>query len=479
MKKKSAICVGTLAVLAAVGLFMNNPFFAEDVAEKERLVDLYLTATVYDTYGEKIYIGSNDNIQLFNEENIIPFTLDNGSISASVALYEYDEPSEYSEKNIIVDSSIHSVTINNDTAFLDIEPWMFEATKDSESLNVEMTDYILNIEGYDGCVVEWNITKELEQEFVDENGNVTSLNVTMGDLYEKEPYEMCYGDASIIRYTAPCNNRGADAYEDEDGYYIQFNMDEDNAFSIAKGTVIDVDDVDKTVAVKYNDGIFIVYGNVSPAVRENDELRRGDLIGYVSNKNLTLRTYDNGNVVTSEWLYDDFERPLEGPNCPRIYQAGQEWSSRVYGHNTIGGGGCGPTSIAMAASGILGRVYTPEDIVDIIEDYDAPGIWYYVKGEGSSYMIFPRVCSVLGLETEYIDTSESAIREQLEDGKMVIVSIAAGRYYHGDGHFILIRGLDSQGNFLINDSSTAFDLNTGYEYSDIRPIKSARTIYKP
>lgn len=449
-----------------------------DAAEGNRLVDIYLHASVYDRDGEQVMLSKDDKIEIIGDGKEIPFSIDNGSITATLPLYEKDNSKKegITEKYIKTDSSIHSSCIKDGNIQINIKDWMFKASKDGEDLMLDMPDYSLNIEGHDGEIVRWNFNKEIDQSYSNDK-NTTYILATMGELYEKSPYEVLYGDSYISDYTYPCDNTGGYVREDENGYFIEFNNGRSDVYSIADGTVMDVDDVSNEISIRYNDGIFAVFGNVIPAVEEGDTVMMEEAIG-ISEESLTLRMCDNGRWSAPEWLYDGFERPEEGPSCPRIYQSGESWSKRTYGYNTIGGGGCGPTSIAMAASGLLGKTYTPDEIVDIIENYAAPGIWYYSKGEGSTYEIFPRVCGVLGLNTEDIGTSESDICAELENGKMVIASISSGRYYHGDGHFILIRGLDSDGNFLINDSSHSFELNEGYSYDDLKPLKSARTIYK-
>jgi hypothetical protein len=264
----------------------------------------------------------------------------------------------------------------------------------------------------------------------------------------------------------------------DDSSYLKYTLEDSNeVYSIATGEVIATNDVENYIIIQYNDGIFIKYQNVIPVVFDS-KIKRGELIGYCNKDTLELHTCDNGKWIASEWLYDGYERPEEGMNMPRMYQAGQEWSDIQYGTSTIGKGGCGPSAFAMAISGIKGKVYTPEDIVNIIKSMGS-GNWYYQRGIGSNYTIFPKLADYFDINIDdSIGTSEAALKQCLNEGKVVIISIYSGKVYKGDGHFIVLRGLTEDGKFLINDSSTSFDLNTGYDYSDLTPIRSARAIWE-
>lgn len=468
--KTKAIFKAALISLGISFLLKPNMVFA---ADNEKLVDVYLQAVVYDENNDKIFIKSNDAIFISSSDGKnIDFTLENGEIKAMLPLYELDN--DCTEKKVRIDNNIHTALIQNGDIEINPDSWMFKAKYDGEPTDVFMDSYTIEIP-YEGTV-EWTLSRDIEQSYEVDDKTI-KINVAGKDLYSGVEYEPTYGDSSIVRYEQPCNYRNANSESDDRGYYTIFKTESPEISSLAKGEVISVDDVGNAVAIKHNDGLLAVYENITPCVSVGYEVKKGELIGNALNNDFVLRVCDNGTWMASEWLYDRFERPEEGINMPRMYQTDSEWGNRTYGYSTIAGGGCGPSAMAMAASALTGKVYTPEDIVTIIESC-GESIWYYVAGVGSTYTIFPKVCEKLGLQCEAtIDASEESLRSYLEDGKIVIISIAAGRYYHGDGHFIVLRGLSENGKFLINDSASVFDLNSEYDYSDFTPINSARAIW--
>lgn len=496
MKKNNRIII-TVLITVFIGIItviplLKNSLNAESV-QKQELININLNASVFDENGNKIYLNESDNIIIVKEEDIIQenndfklrdsasnlsYVVNNGDILVEIPLYDYSINEGDINKNISIDNSIHNTLIKN-AAFINTKEAskFITATYTKESTNkldVELDNYYIFLNNRN-CTLSWNISKELEQTFTTDTYNL-NLTVTNSSNYSNNEIQYIYGDSTINSFDVPCSYRDVTIENNESGEQLNFELESKDIYSIADGEIIDINDVENYVLVKYNEGLLMKYQDV---VSSNmSYVEKGELIGYALNDNFRLITIDNGEFIASEWLYDGFERPLEGPNVPRMYQMDERWYDIPYGTNTIGGGGCGPTSFAMTVSALTGKVYTPDEIVDTIKSL-GNGTWYYEKGVGSCYSIFGELCDYYGLGLdENFQISEDAVREKLNEGKIVIISVSRGNIYTGDGHFIVIRGLTDDGKFLINDSAHYFDLNTGYEWDDIRPVNSARAIYK-
>ena len=122
------------------------------------------------------------------------------------------------------------------------------------------------------------------------------------------------------------------------------------------------------------------------------------------------------------------------------YQKDGRWSMKTYNGYPMFGYGCGPTCIAMAASGILGRRIYPGEVADWL---------YYNTDEFCSYVYG---CSGLGIEyaaqhygINYRGlSSKEEIIQSLSQGQIVIASIYAWTT-HGTimSHVVVLSGCNS------------------------------------
>lgn len=460
-------------------------------SEEALMPNIHLTISAFDENMERIYL-SKDNAVTIKSEKGEPadFSIENGSIKASIPI----SAAGGEDITVVLDNSTHQVHYK-DGAIVQASSVKSELIIDGDSMidGVKMENYKISIGSPQISTLTWMVSRDVEQAITcgDVTTNVSISSARFSSTEDIDSIsEMLTGDTGIEEFVQPCTYENASEWNDGRPY-IEFEVSDDSTLmSIADGEVIGVDDVKGLIAVKYADGLSVVYEHVIPSVATGDMVDMEQPIGII-NGNLIIRTCDNGEWLPANWLLQNmrvsftgdaetrFYWPTKGINMPRMYQSDSEWGQRTYGHNTIAGGGCGPSSMAMAVSALTGDIYTPPDIVDIIEQAKpGSGIWYYVKGEGSTYGIFPCVAEKVGLEIDdAIYTSEESLKSYLEDGKIVIISVGAGRIYKGSGHFIVLRGLDENGDFLINDSSSCFELDEGYSYRDILPIKSARAIY--
>lgn len=135
---------------------------------------------------------------------------------------------------------------------------------------------------------------------------------------------------------------------------------------------------------------------------------------------------------------------------PLYLQNDEEWKNVRYGnvylgdgrYATIGSHGCGPTCLAMVASYLLDKEYTP---VDAAEEF---GI--YNTAEGSYWILFEDSAKTLEIELQERTYRREVVMEALANGQ-VVVSLQSTGLFTGGGHFIVLVGLTEDGNILVND----------------------------
>lgn len=134
--------------------------------------------------------------------------------------------------------------------------------------------------------------------------------------------------------------------------------------------------------------------------------------------------------------------PANGMQIPLYIQT--EYSHIPYGTGSIADCGCAPTSFAMVASYLTGSTITPIDAVAWC------GNAYYMPRVGTYWSYFAAAASHFGCGSVTQTTDANAVLQALSEGRPVISSQSPGLFTSG-GHFIVLRGLTSDGKVLVND----------------------------
>ena len=127
-----------------------------------------------------------------------------------------------------------------------------------------------------------------------------------------------------------------------------------------------------------------------------------------------------------------------------------KWKDKPYSSSTIGVSGCGPSAMAMVVTALTGKKITPVDTADY-----AASKGQYVKGAGSKWTISPVLAEHWGLNAKQIKPSVPVITKTLQSGGLVITAGQGSEPFTSGGHFIVIRGVTSDGKFMIGDSGHA------------------------
>ena len=122
---------------------------------------------------------------------------------------------------------------------------------------------------------------------------------------------------------------------------------------------------------------------------------------------------------------------------------------------TMGEIGCGPFSFAMMANMITSKEITPDEVTRVAIETNSIGI------EGSYGAVLTKnLAEHYGFEWEKIDNSSNKatiddITKHLKNGWMIVTGGAGSVPYTSGGHYIGIRGIESDGKWLIADPGHA------------------------
>lgn len=160
----------------------------------------------------------------------------------------------------------------------------------------------------------------------------------------------------------------------------------------------------------------------------------------------------------------DISSDLKKGKIPTFRQWDERWGYDRYGDGIIAVTGCGPTSLSMVAAGLTGnKSYTP---LSIAKFADKNG--YYVNGSGSSWKLMSEGAAKLGLSAAELPLNENRMKKELKSGHPIICSMHPGDFTTS-GHFIVLAGVASNGEFIVHDPNSIARSNKTWSYSKLSP----------
>lgn len=163
----------------------------------------------------------------------------------------------------------------------------------------------------------------------------------------------------------------------------------------------------------------------------------------------------------------DLSAEAEQDGIPLFMQWDERWGYKKYGSNMIALTGCGPTCLSMVYIGLTGDdSMNPKKMAKFSEKNG-----YYTEN-GTSWSFMTDGAESLGLTVEELPLDESRIKQHLLEGEPIICSMGAGDFTT-QGHFIVLRDVDKNGNILVNDPNSKKNSEQAWEYSRLeRQIKN-------
>lgn len=161
----------------------------------------------------------------------------------------------------------------------------------------------------------------------------------------------------------------------------------------------------------------------------------------------TLQTTAQTTVPTAETTQPAAEQtPITEPAAPDpqvldtvpvYYQT--DYPYIRYGNGTIGSGGCGITCLAMAATYVTDRVYTPDMIAWEFGGY----------GENNIQRLDYAIAQMQLPCRKNTDWQET--KQALQAGKIAIILVDERSLFTQSSHFVLLTGINDQGRYLVTD----------------------------
>ncbi|MDE7300470.1 MAG: C39 family peptidase, partial [Lachnospiraceae bacterium] len=147
-------------------------------------------------------------------------------------------------------------------------------------------------------------------------------------------------------------------------------------------------------------------------------------------------------------------------------QSDPRWGSKFYGgEDTIAKYACGPTSMAIVVSSLTEIGIDPEQMSGWA---NANGYWY--PKSGSLHSIVNGTAKAFGLKSEGVGNDSSTakkVKDALKNGDMVVALMGKGHFTKG-GHFIVLRGITSEGKILVADCNSRDNTLTEWDFDTIQ-----------
>lgn len=157
----------------------------------------------------------------------------------------------------------------------------------------------------------------------------------------------------------------------------------------------------------------------------------------------------------------DLSKEVSVQEVPLLLQWDRRWGYDSYGEGMIGLEGCGPTYLSMAYIFLTGDTkMNPREMAAFAWEQG------YYSPEGTSWSLWTKGVQALGLSGQELPLGESAIKQMLDIGGVVVCSMRPGDFTT-TGHFILIRGYDEKG-FFVNDPNRRSNSEKQWDFETLK-----------
>ena len=180
-------------------------------------------------------------------------------------------------------------------------------------------------------------------------------------------------------------------------------------------------------------------------------------------KNIKVNNSQSSNCNQTSPSTSDYQ------GLPAYLQCDPRWAKSPFGTSTICKSGCGPTSFAMIATVLLKQEISP---IETAKYAGEQGM--YKTNQGSSHDITKVLAEHYNLQYKKVPKPANAsqtieiINKYLDDGWMLHVSGKGKKPFSVGGHYIAIHSRNSDGKWVIFNSSSKEDLkHLEWEPSDL------------
>lgn len=155
------------------------------------------------------------------------------------------------------------------------------------------------------------------------------------------------------------------------------------------------------------------------------------------------------------------QAPAEG-EVPLLLQWDERWGYGAYGESMVAVSGCGPTCIAMVASGLTGRTdITPYTVASYSEENG-----YLTSELDTSWDLMTTGCMEFGVTGTMLGLDENVMANTLMNGYPIICSMGPGDFTD-NGHFIVLTSYEN-GMFHVNDPNSRIRSGQAWSYETLK-----------
>lgn len=173
------------------------------------------------------------------------------------------------------------------------------------------------------------------------------------------------------------------------------------------------------------------------------------------------QTGADGTLVIDE-NYSDIDLPESSTDVVYYNQADKRWADYPYAGTTSYWASCGPTAMAIVVASLKGKDVKPPDMMDWSTAHG-----YAVKGAGTAHSFIPASSKAFGLKCVGLGKKYDKVEDALSEGKLVVALMGPG-HFTKNGHFIVLRGIDSNGKILVADPSSTKRTKQSWDLSLIK-----------
>lgn len=194
---------------------------------------------------------------------------------------------------------------------------------------------------------------------------------------------------------------------------------------------------------------------------ETEEAEAVDTFQQDWGYNQRIGMFSKDYMESSGQNYEGITLGEEGAREVIYYnQLDERWAGQSYGQDKIGTHGCGPASMSIVISTLTGEAVDPVQMAQWSYDNG-----YYCKGEGSYHGLIPDAAESHGLSVQRNMDGQDIV-DALSGGKLIVAIMAKGHFTKG-GHFIVLRGITSEGKVLVADPASVKRSNQEWDLSII------------
>ena len=147
---------------------------------------------------------------------------------------------------------------------------------------------------------------------------------------------------------------------------------------------------------------------------------------------------------------------------PLIMQWDYRWGFNWYGGGPAGLTACAPTCMTMIGLGLTGKeTYTVPAMCSYSE-----GKGYWVSGQGTSWSLVTDAFPDDPITCQQTSVDEGSIASALNAGNPVLINVGVGKF-SAVGHFMVLTGVDKEGNFILNDPNNLENSSKTWAWADL------------